>query len=200
MKSLHQKLIHLLLMLGCTLNLQAQHRQRPSTPEARVANWLKTMDKDGDKKISSKEATALMKKNFSRIDANKDGFLVQTELTQLANRLSRNRQRPQNQRGNNRRAISTEQLLKTAPKDVVIEPDIAYHKGKSEAWKLDLVMPKSKSSEQCRVTLTPQAKQQVLLRLSCFVCFHCLLCIHTCFILEPTAEMQVHGCPCIRFV
>ena len=146
MKPSHPKLLLLLLMLGFALNLQAQNRQRPTTPEARVANWLRTMDKDGDKKISSKEATALMKKNFSRIDANKDGFLVQMELSQLANRLSRNRQRPQNQRGNNRRAMSTEQLLKTAPKDVVIEPDIAYRKGKSEAWKLDLVMPKSKNN------------------------------------------------------
>lgn len=140
-------LLLLLLMLGFVLNLQAQNRQRPPTPEARVANWIKTMGKDGDKKISLKEAAGLMKKNFSRVDANKDGFLAQMELNQLANRLSRNNQRAQNQRGNNRRAISTEQLLKMAPKDVVIEPDITYRKGRSEAWKLDLVMPKSKSKE-----------------------------------------------------
>ena len=43
--------------------------------------------------------------------------------------------------------MSTEDLLKNAPKDVLIEPDIPYRKGKSEAWKLDLVMPKAKSKE-----------------------------------------------------
>jgi len=134
-------------MLGFALNLQAQNRQRTSTPEARAMNWLKTMDKDGNKKISLKEATGLMKKNFSRVDANNDGFLVQMELIQLANRLSRNRQIPHNQRSNNRRAMSTEQLLRMVPKDVILEPDIAYREGKSEAWKLDLVMPKSKSKE-----------------------------------------------------
>ena len=147
MKSLHSRLVFLLLILGFALNVQAQNRQRTPTPEARVANWLKTMDKDGDKKISTKEATGLMQKNFRRIDANKDGFLVQMELEKLARRLSRTSQGQQNQRGNDRRTMSTEQLLRMVPQDVILKPDIAYREGKSEAWKLDLVMPKSKSKE-----------------------------------------------------
>ncbi|MAY06370.1 MAG: carboxylesterase, partial [Verrucomicrobiales bacterium] len=102
------------------------------------------MDKNSDGKITSTEATGLMKKNFNRVDTNKDGSLDKNELIQLANRLRRNNQ---NQQGNKRRYISTEELLKSAPKDVMIEPDITYRKGKSEAWKLDLVMPKAKSKE-----------------------------------------------------
>ena len=120
----------------------AQNQQNPPAPITNVPNWLKAMDKNGDGKITSTEATGLMKRNFSRVDTNKDGSLDKNELIQLANRLRRNNQ---NQQGNKRRYMSTEELLKSAPKDVTIEPDIAYRKGKSEAWKLDLVMPKAKS-------------------------------------------------------
>ena len=120
----------------------AQNQQNPPASITNVPTWLKAMDKNSDGKITSTEATGLMKKNFNRVDTNKDGSLDKNELIQLANRLRRNNQ---NQQGNKRRYISTEELLKSAPKDVMIEPDIAYRKGKSEAWKLDLVMPKAKS-------------------------------------------------------
>jgi len=122
----------------------AQNQQRQAVPRANVPNWLKTMDKNGDGKIANSEATGLMKRNFNRVDANKDGALDKNELTQLANRLRRNNQ---NQQNNRRRIPSNEELIKNAPMDVVIEPDIPYRKGKSEAWKLDLVMPKAKSKE-----------------------------------------------------
>lgn len=122
----------------------AQNQQKPTAPRANVPNWLKTMDKNGDGKIAATEATGLMKRNFNRIDSNKDGALDKNELTQLANRLRRNNQ---NRQGNRRRIPTNEELLNSAPKDVVIEPDIAYRKGKSEAWKLDLIMPKAKSRE-----------------------------------------------------
>ena len=120
----------------------AQNQQNPPAPITNVPNWLKAMDKNGDGKITSTEATGLMKKNFNRVDTNKDGALDKNELIQLVNRLRRNNQ---NQQGNKRRYMSTEELLKSAPKDVMIEPDIAYRRGKSEAWKLDLVLPKAKS-------------------------------------------------------
>ncbi|MDP6905134.1 MAG: alpha/beta hydrolase fold domain-containing protein [Verrucomicrobiota bacterium] len=122
----------------------AQNQQRQAVPRANVPNWLKTMDKNGDGKIANSEATGLMKRNFNRVDANKDGALDKNELTQLASRLRRNNQ---NQQNNRRRIPSNEELIKNAPMDVVIEPDIPYRKGKSEAWKLDLVMPKAKSKE-----------------------------------------------------
>ena len=119
----------------------AQKQQNQPAPITNVPNWLKAMDKNGDGKITSTEATGLMKKNFNRVDTNKDGALDKNELIQLVNQLRRNNQ---NQQGNKRRHMSTEELLKSAPKNVMIEPDIAYRRGKSEAWKLDLVMPKAK--------------------------------------------------------
>ena len=120
----------------------AQNQKNRPAPITNVPNWLKAMDKNGDGKITSTEATGLMRKNFNRMDTNKDGSLDKNELIQLANRIRRNNQ---NQQENKRRYISTEELLKSVPKDVVIEPDIAYRKGKSKAWKLDLVAPKAKS-------------------------------------------------------
>jgi acetyl esterase/lipase len=43
--------------------------------------------------------------------------------------------------------MSTEQMLATAPKDVLLEPDIAYRPGGSKAWRLDLAQPKQKSDK-----------------------------------------------------
>jgi acetyl esterase/lipase len=37
--------------------------------------------------------------------------------------------------------MSTQQLLKSLPKGIVAEPDIAYRPGESKAWRLDLVRP-----------------------------------------------------------
>ena len=76
----------------------AQNQQRQAVPRANVPNWLKTMDKNGDGKIANSEATGLMKRNFNRVDANKDGALDKNELTQLASRLRRNNQNQQNNR------------------------------------------------------------------------------------------------------
>ena len=134
----------LLLAFFLSFLCLAQNQQKPTALKASVPNWLKIMDKNGDEKITLNEATGLMKLNFNRVDGNNDGALDKNELTQLANRLRRNNQNRQN---NNRSKMSTQDLLKNAPKDVVIEPDIAYRKGKSEAWKLDLVMPKVMSKK-----------------------------------------------------
>jgi len=43
---------------------------------------LKEADKDGDKKISKEEAFGRLKENFDKIDANKDGFIEASELTE----------------------------------------------------------------------------------------------------------------------
>lgn len=110
-----------------------------------IKRWLQ-MDKDGDLKLTKDESTGLMKRFFDQNDANKDGFLDHKELEALQQRLSRNRgrQQPNNNR-NRQQATSTEQLLKTAPDDVIIEPDIAYRPGDSKAWRLDLVRAKKDS-------------------------------------------------------
>ncbi len=55
-----------------------------------LARW-RTMDKDGDKKISRDEAQGQIKSNFEKIDSNSDGVINRTELNQLAARLQRGR-------------------------------------------------------------------------------------------------------------
>jgi len=120
----------------------AANRRAPMSIEALVANWL-AMDKNGDKKLAAHEVKGQIKSNFERIDTNKDGFLVRSELEGLAQRLRRGR----NQRTNvnrNRPTMSTQDLLKQAPEGVRIVPDIAYREG-SEAWRLDLAMPEDRS-------------------------------------------------------
>lgn len=50
-----------------------------------VTNWLR-MDKDGDEKVTKDEAEGQLKTSFDRNDADKDGFLVRSELEALARR------------------------------------------------------------------------------------------------------------------
>ncbi len=111
--------------------------------ESLVDRWL-DMDKDGDQKVTKDEAEGQLKSNFDRNDADKDGFLVRSELEALAQRLRGGR----NTRNTNRNkpTMSTEDLLKQAPEGVTVVPDIAYREG-NKAWKLDLAMPKEKGGE-----------------------------------------------------
>ena len=48
---------------------------------------LKAADANKDGKLSKEEAPDRMKENFDRIDANSDGFLDETELKQMAERM-----------------------------------------------------------------------------------------------------------------
>ena len=117
--------------------LPAAAQDRPSA-EGMVSNWM-GMDKNGDGKLAKDETDGLMESNFDRNDADKDGFLVKSELEDLARRLSSGRNRNAN-RNPNQQGMSTEALLEKAPEGVKVVPDIAYREG-NEAWKLDLAMP-----------------------------------------------------------
>jgi len=131
----------------------AQDTGRPANPanrrgqasaESMVSNWL-AQDKNGDGKLAQDEVRGLMKQYFNRNDTDKDGFLVRSELDDLARRLRSNR----NRRTNTQRRqtqVSTADLLARAPEGVTIVPDIAYRAG-NEAWKLDLAMPKDKDGQ-----------------------------------------------------
>jgi len=128
---------------------EGAQRSRSDNPakEQRIKSWLARQDKDADGRISRDEAIGLMKSNFTRNDTNTDGFLDRSELGRLADRL-RNRSlrgNPTNRRPAGRRTMTTEQLLKQAPKGVTVLPDIPYREG-NEAWKLDLAMPRKHSA------------------------------------------------------
>ncbi len=134
----------IVLHLVVVVEAQQPKRGPGAGPDAMVKNWLKNQDSDRDGKIAAGEASGLMKRFFQRNDANGDGFLDKAELKALAGRLgrtqaARNKRRQPTQR---QRTVSTRELLKNAPDDVVIEPDIAYRPGESKAWRLDLVRPK----------------------------------------------------------
>lgn len=125
----------------------AQQPKRGAGPDAAVNNWLRAQDPDKDGRIAKDEAKGPMKRFFQRNDTDKDGFLSRDELKALAQRLGRNRssQNNANRPPRQEQSMSTEDLLKRATEDIVIEPDLAYRPGASKAWRLDLVRPKADS-------------------------------------------------------
>jgi Ca2+-binding EF-hand superfamily protein len=75
---------------------EARRPGGPGGPEARgpggpsperFAERIKSLDKNGDGKISKEEAEGPLKERFDRIDTNGDGFLDQTELQQVRERM-----------------------------------------------------------------------------------------------------------------
>lgn len=127
----------LFLLASSEVRAQTPSESQPSDRSQTLIDRLAQLDKNKDGKLSRNEAPQQLKNFFDRIDTDQDGFLDPEELKQIPNR--RNRQRQQN----NRQGQSTEQLLKSAPEGVIIEPDLAYREGDSKAWRLDLVRPKA---------------------------------------------------------
>lgn len=67
-------------------------RRGAFNPEA-FARRIKEADANGDGKLSKEEAPERMKENFDRIDANSDGFVDETELRAMVQRLRDNVER-----------------------------------------------------------------------------------------------------------
>jgi len=151
MRSRLSRLVALAVLLACSdvpvraQDASQQRRINNITKEQRIENWLKSQDKDGDGRIAGDEAIGLMRANFTRNDANKDGFLDRQELGSLADRLARGGF-GRNRQPRRRQTVTTEQMLEQAPKDVTVIPDIAYREG-NNAWKLDLAMPTERSAK-----------------------------------------------------
>ena len=60
---------------------QEQHDQRPEEGDRpSIAEMLAEMDSDGDGKLSESEVKGPLKNDFSKIDTNNDGFIVEEEL------------------------------------------------------------------------------------------------------------------------
>ncbi|MEM9479176.1 MAG: alpha/beta hydrolase fold domain-containing protein [Verrucomicrobiota bacterium] len=145
MKSPPTSLRHVFLCCSIFVTpIFAQDSEKSEATPARVTTWIQQMDKNSDGKLAEAETSGLMKQFFGRNDTNKDGFLDVAELTAVSRILAtRDRRGQQNQRS----VMNTKKLLADAPADVKVIPDIAYRKGESEAWKLDLIMPKAESEE-----------------------------------------------------
>ncbi len=97
-------------------------------------------DTNEDGKISSEEAPARMKQNFARLDSNGDGFLDQTELEALAERMSSRTGNSQNNNSGGGRAAGP------VPEGVTVKKDIAYREG-NPMWVLDLYLPEGAAPE-----------------------------------------------------
>ncbi|NNC88579.1 MAG: alpha/beta hydrolase [Akkermansiaceae bacterium] len=121
----------------------APGREPGPGPSGAVDRWLTQMDRDEDGKLAKAEAAGMMARFFERNDADQSGFLEKDELAALARRLEE-RGGPARQRkpAGRQGGLSTSQLLKDAPDDVKVVPDLSYREGGSKRWKLDLIMPR----------------------------------------------------------
>lgn len=127
----------LLDFIGTESLSQAQPDEESTNQNQNLKDRLSQLDKNKDGKISRDEARNRIRNYFDRIDTGKDGFIDLQELKRAASQLNRQKNRPVN----NQQAMSTERLLKLAPEGVIVEPDLAYRKGESQSWRLDLVRP-----------------------------------------------------------
>ncbi|MFK7769180.1 MAG: alpha/beta hydrolase fold domain-containing protein [Mariniblastus sp.] len=108
--------------------------QQDKTENAFVKSALKRHDKNSDGSITADEAGGQLKKNFNRVDSDDNGEIGKAELVALEKVLKR-----QNAGRENRKKASI-------PDTVELKTDVAYREGNSK-WKVDLVLPKSKSDK-----------------------------------------------------
>ena len=66
-------------------------RQRGPSGGGNFVERMKSMDRDGDGKITKQEASGPAARMFSRIDSNADGVIDQLELKAMAARIGRGR-------------------------------------------------------------------------------------------------------------
>lgn len=124
----------------------AQDQKPASADPGGPGQWLRQMDANGDGKLVKEETSGPMLRFFDQNDLNRDAALDPGELLALAKRLTARKgaKPPGNQRP---QAPASAQALQSAPAGVTILPDLSYREGSSQAWKLDLVVPKAKSEE-----------------------------------------------------
>ena len=113
-----KKLLPLLAFLS--LNALAQQRPNPFT------NW----DRNQDGKLSPDELPEGLRKNFDRVDTDKDGFVSKAEHEAIFNRAA--------------------QALNNAltPQGIEAKRDIAYADTENPRQRLDLYLPKKRASDK----------------------------------------------------
>ena len=108
-----------------------------------TSNWLinqakKKFDANQDGILQKAEVSGRLKDHFERFDKNSDGQLDQDEMLALANQFGESiANRFRNQKKSFQKNIPVPKTLKR-------KTDIAYRKGGSKSWKLDIVWPKAK--------------------------------------------------------
>jgi Ca2+-binding EF-hand superfamily protein len=69
----------MLMCFGITF-LNAQQKEERSQKPPTFSELLKKMDKDDDGKLSASEVKGPLKDDFTKIDADEDGFITEKEL------------------------------------------------------------------------------------------------------------------------
>lgn len=82
-----------LLIAVCVLSTTFAYAQDRPQHGGGMQQHLKEMDKDGDKKISKKEATGCLAEDFSKFDKDSDGFITAAELKSMAPNRGKNQGR-----------------------------------------------------------------------------------------------------------
>ncbi len=99
-----------------------------------VQNSMQANDKNRDGHVTKDESVNQLKKNFDRVDTDRDGKITTTELTVLAKRMR-----------NSRRVRNGAAEKPATPEGVSFQADIPYRPG-NKKWKLDLARPKDVSA------------------------------------------------------
>jgi len=94
-------------------------------PDRRFKSW----DRNGDLKLSRQELPEGPRRNFDRVDTNKDGFISVAEHAAFLSRGRRTARRPQ-------------------PKNINITRDIPYAGNDNPRQKLDLFLPKTPKTDK----------------------------------------------------
>lgn len=131
----------------CTGNAGAQ--ETPPTATEIVRFWINRQDTDGDGKVSKEEASGPLARFFDMVDADRDQFLIESELTRMARRWVERRgsdsangakaqASPQNY-------ASDEDIRSRVPEGVRAVLNINYRSGADDDaqkdWQLDLFHP-----------------------------------------------------------
>ncbi|MBD3674033.1 MAG: alpha/beta hydrolase fold domain-containing protein [Planctomycetaceae bacterium] len=131
-----QNSLRLLFAVLClsSVVLLAQDQAESKDPDVNpvAAARLKLLDKNKDGKLSREELPDRIQPAFERLDRDGNGFLDVSEI-------GGNREQTRTNGG----GMSNERLMASAPRSVIVEPDIAYRDGDSKAWRLDLIRPKA---------------------------------------------------------